>query len=137
MMRLLLIDLFVVVPIQSARSQVAATQYHTLVPAADIAAGLSALLAGLRQAINNMPGRAADKMLHITDHHEAEEILQQEMKVLLKTIAACAFFDSIEKPKRAIVKAHPRRENKLEFKQEAYPPLDGASCSVCLLVKVT
>jgi hypothetical protein len=79
-----------------------AIQDGRLLPAADAEAALSALLGGLRQAINNMPGRAADKMLHITDHHEAEEILQQEMKVLLKTIAACAFFDSIEKPKRAI-----------------------------------
>ena len=49
-------------------------------------AALSALLSGLRQAINNVPGRAADKMLHITDHHEAEQILQDEMNVLLKTI---------------------------------------------------
>ena len=79
-----------------------AIQDGRLVLAADAEAALSALLGGLRQAINNMPGRAADKMLHITDHHEAEEILQQEMKVLLKTIAACAFFDSIEKPKRAL-----------------------------------
>ena len=30
--------------------------------------------------------------------------------------------------------AHPRREWKPEFKQERYPPLDGASCSAVLSV---
>lgn len=70
-----------------------AIQDGTLVPAADIEAGLSALLGGLRQAINNLPGRLADKMLHITDHHEAEGIIQEEVKVLLKTIQKREFVD--------------------------------------------
>lgn len=58
----------------------------TLIENNEAKAALSALLGGLRQAINNVPGRAADKILHITDHHEAEQILQDEMNVLLKTI---------------------------------------------------
>jgi len=65
----------------------------TLMEASDIVAGVSALLGRLRQAINNVPGRAADKILHLTDHHEAEEILQEEMNVLLRTIQKCDFFD--------------------------------------------
>jgi len=31
--------------------------------------------------------------------------------------------------------AHPRRERKPEFKQERYPPLDGAFCSLSCLVQ--
>lgn len=76
-----------------------AIQAGTLVDAADVEAGLSALLGGLRQAINNLPGRLADKMLHITDHHEAEEIITEEANVLLKTIAKCDFFDTIKAPR--------------------------------------
>lgn len=64
----------------------------TLMEASDIEAGVSALLGGLRQALNNVPGRLADKMLHITDHHEAEEIIQDEINVVLRTIQKCDFF---------------------------------------------
>jgi hypothetical protein len=56
-------------------------------------AGLSALLGGLRQALNNMPGRLADKMLHIADHHEAEEIIQDEVNVVMRTIQKCEFLN--------------------------------------------
>ena len=65
----------------------------TLMEASEIEAGISALLGGLRQALNNVPGRLADKMLHITDHHEAEEIIQDEINVVLRTIQKCEFFD--------------------------------------------
>jgi hypothetical protein len=65
----------------------------TLIEADEAKAALSALLGGLRQAINNVPGRMADKVLHITDHHEAEEIITEEMNVLLKTIAKCDFLE--------------------------------------------
>jgi hypothetical protein len=70
----------------------------TLMEASEVEAGLSALLGGLRQAINNLPGRLADKVLHITDHHEAEEIIQDEMKVLLKTIQKREFCNSLKTP---------------------------------------
>jgi phage terminase Nu1 subunit (DNA packaging protein) len=65
----------------------------TLIEADEAKAALSALIGGLRQAINNVPGRMADKVLHITDHHEAEEIITEEMNVLLKTIAKCDFLE--------------------------------------------
>jgi hypothetical protein len=68
------------------------------VEAADVEAGLSALLGGLRQAINNLPGRLADKMLDITDHHEGEELTQEEMNVLLKTLDKFKFLDGIKVP---------------------------------------
>lgn len=63
----------------------------TLMEASEVEAGLASLLSGLRQAINNVPGRMADKVLHITDHHEAEGIIQEEMNILLKTILKCDF----------------------------------------------
>lgn len=65
----------------------------TLIEADEAKAALAALIGGLRQAINNVPGRMADKVLHITDHHEAEELIQEEMNVLLKTIAKCDFLN--------------------------------------------
>ena len=68
----------------------------TLMEASEVEAGLSALLGGLRQAINNLPGRLADKVLHITDHHEAEEIITEEANVLLKTIGKCEFLDALK-----------------------------------------
>ncbi|MEQ1748694.1 MAG: hypothetical protein ABL974_04690 [Prosthecobacter sp.] len=74
----------------------------TLMEASEVKAGMSALLSGLRQAINNVPGRMADKMLHLTDHHEAEEIITEEMNVLLKTILKCDFLDSVMAPKQTL-----------------------------------
>ena len=68
----------------------------TLMESSEVEAGLSALLGGLRQAINNLPGRLADKVLHITDHHEAEEIITEEANVLLKTIGKCEFLDVLK-----------------------------------------
>jgi hypothetical protein len=32
-------------------------------------------------------------VLHLTDRHEAEEIIQEKMKELLKTIQKCEFFE--------------------------------------------
>lgn len=68
----------------------------TLMEASDIVAGVSALLGGLRQAINNFPGRMADKVLHLTDRQEAEEIIQEGVNVLLKTIARCDFLETMK-----------------------------------------
>jgi hypothetical protein len=68
----------------------------TLMEASEVESGLSALLGGLRQAINNLPGRLADKVLHITDHHEAEEIITEEANVLLKTLGKCEFLDALK-----------------------------------------
>ena len=66
----------------------------TLMESSEVEAGLASLLSGLRQAINNVPGRMADKVLHITDHHEAEGIIQEEMSILLKTIIKCDFLNN-------------------------------------------
>lgn len=66
----------------------------TLMEASEVESGLASLLSGLRQAINNVPGRMADKVLHITDHHEAESIIQEEMNILLKTIIKCDFLNN-------------------------------------------
>lgn len=74
----------------------------TLMEASEVEAGMSALLSGLRQAINNVPGRMADKVLHLADHHEAEEIITEEMNVLLRTILKCDFLDSVMPPKQML-----------------------------------
>lgn len=67
-----------------------------LVAAKDVEAGLSALLASARQALNNLPGRAAQKMLHLTDFHEAEELLQGEVDIVLRSLERCEFLDGLD-----------------------------------------
>lgn len=66
-----------------------------LVAANDVEAGLSSLLAAARQALNNLPGRAAQKVLHLTDFHEAEELLQGEVDVVLRVLERCDFLDGL------------------------------------------
>lgn len=66
-----------------------------LVAANDVEAGLSSLLAAARQALNNLPGRAAQKVLHLTDFHEAEDILQAEVDLVLRVLQRCEFLDGL------------------------------------------
>lgn len=66
-----------------------------LVAAHDVEAGLSSLLAAARQAMNNLPGRAAQKVLHLTDFHEAEELLQGEVDLVLRVLERCEFLDQV------------------------------------------
>ena len=66
-----------------------------LVAANDVEAGLSSLLAAARQALNNLPGRAAQKVLHLTDFHEAEELLQGEVDLVLRVLERCEFLDQV------------------------------------------
>jgi DNA-binding transcriptional MerR regulator len=69
----------------------------TLCEAAEVEAGISALLGAIRQAMNNLPARGAAKMLNISDHHEAEEILQEEVNVVLKTLLRGDFLKTLER----------------------------------------
>lgn len=63
----------------------------TLVYAADVERGVSVLVQSFRQALNNMPDRLAGKIVGITDYHEAVEITQEEVNVILRTLQRCDF----------------------------------------------
>lgn len=67
-----------------------------LVMAKDVEAGISSLLAAARQALNNLPGRAGQKVLHLIDYHEAEEILQAEVDLVLRVLERCEFLKDAE-----------------------------------------
>lgn len=64
-----------------------------LVAAADVEAGLSTMVAAFRQALNNFGPRLAQKVLNVADYHEAEEIVQGEINVLLRTLQNCDFLN--------------------------------------------
>lgn len=66
-----------------------------LVEAAEVETGLSALMSAVRQGMNNFAPRLAGKMLNISDYHEAEEIIQAEVDVLLRIVHQCDFLDGL------------------------------------------
>ena len=63
----------------------------TLVEVADLEATLGSMLSAFRTAANNVPGRAAQKLIGLKDFHEIEEILQGEIATMLRTLEACPF----------------------------------------------
>lgn len=67
-----------------------------LVEVADLEARLGVMLAAFRTAANNVPGRAAQKLLGLKDYHVIEEILGTEMAVMLRTLEACPFLGQEE-----------------------------------------
>lgn len=73
----------------------------TLVYAADVERGVSVLVQSFRQALNNMPDRLAGKIVGITDYHEAVEITQEEVNVILRTLQRCDFLQGFEVAKDA------------------------------------
>lgn len=62
-----------------------------LIAAAEVETGLSQLVSAFRQALNNLGPRLAAKILNVTDYHEAEEIVTQEINVVLKTLQNADF----------------------------------------------
>lgn len=62
-----------------------------LVAAAEVESGLSQLVSAFRQALNNLGPRLASKILNVSDYHEAEEIISQEINVVLKTLQNADF----------------------------------------------
>lgn len=64
-----------------------------LVVAAEMEAGLSTLVTAFRQALNNFGPRLAQKILNVSDYHEAEEIIQEEINVVLRTLQRCEFLE--------------------------------------------
>jgi phage terminase Nu1 subunit (DNA packaging protein) len=73
----------------------------TLVYAADVERGVSVLVQSFRQALNNMPDRLAGKIVGITDYHEAVEITQEEVNVILRTLQRCDFLQGFDAAKDA------------------------------------
>lgn len=65
-----------------------------LVDGAEVEAGLSTLVAAFRQALNNFTPRLAAKILNVTDYHEAEEIIESEVNVVLRTLQRCEFMEA-------------------------------------------
>lgn len=62
-----------------------------LVEVADMESQLGQMLSAFRTAANNLPGRAAQKLIGLRDFHDIEEILQAEVAVMLRTLEACEF----------------------------------------------
>lgn len=73
----------------------------TLVEAANVERGVSVLVQSFRQALNNMPDRLAGKIVGITDYHEAVEITQEEVNVILRTLQRCDFLQGFDAAKDA------------------------------------
>lgn len=65
-----------------------------LIEAAAVEAGTSAMVSGFRQALNNLVQRLASKILGIKDFAEAEEIVQEEVNVVLRTLQRCDFIQA-------------------------------------------
>jgi hypothetical protein len=66
-----------------------------LVEAVQVETGLASLMAAVRQGLNNFAPRLAAKMLNLKDYHEAEELIQSEVDVLLRIVHQCDFLDGI------------------------------------------
>jgi len=62
-----------------------------LVEATDVEAGLSVTVAAFRQALNNLPGRLAQKALGCQEFHELEAIAQEEVNVILRVLQRADF----------------------------------------------
>lgn len=67
-----------------------------LVEVADVEAGLSTVVGAFRQAINNLPGRLAPRVLGCTDYHEAEAVIQAEVDVILRSLLNCEFLQGVD-----------------------------------------
>lgn len=65
-----------------------------LIDAAEVESGTSHLVSGFRQALNNFVPRLAAKIVGVKDYHEAEELIQAEINVVLRTLQSCAFLES-------------------------------------------
>ncbi len=73
-----------------------------LIAAAEVESGLSQLVSAFRQALNNLGPRLASKILNVSDYHEAEEIITQEINVVLKTLQNADFLAPSVPPVNAV-----------------------------------
>lgn len=89
-----------------------------LILANDVEAGLSTLLAAARTAMNNLPGRLAQKVLHLADYHEAEELIQGEVDVVLRIFERCEFFDQLGLVNETVETASPVISTPAQVEQE-------------------
>lgn len=67
-----------------------------LVIKSDVESGTSVLVTAFRQALNNFCPRLAQKILNVSDYHEAESIIQVEIDVVLRSLQHCEFLDGVD-----------------------------------------
>lgn len=65
-----------------------------VIPADEIRDKLQVVFSSLRTTLNNVPARAAAKVIGLTDYHEVETLLQNEINICLRTIADARFLDA-------------------------------------------
>lgn len=62
-----------------------------LVELADLQGTLGVTFSAFRTSLNNLPGRAAQKLIGLRDYHEIEGILQEEIATVLRTLESCQY----------------------------------------------
>ncbi|MBK8037744.1 MAG: phage terminase large subunit family protein [Verrucomicrobiaceae bacterium] len=70
--------------------------------------------------MNNLPGRLAQKILNVSDFHEAEELIAQEVNVVLKTLQNADFLEA--SPATQVNAVNPVTETAATPKKHAQAP---------------
>ena len=67
-----------------------------LLDAAEVEAGISSLMSAVRQALNNVEGSLAERVLHLADYHEAKEIIREELNGAYRILQRCDYLEAIK-----------------------------------------
>lgn len=67
-----------------------------LLDAAEVEAGISSLMSAVRQALNNVEGSLAERVLHLKDYHEAKEIIREELNGAYRILQRCDYLEAIK-----------------------------------------
>jgi len=62
-----------------------------LVETSDVQKTTGAVVSAFRTTLNNLPGRASQKVLGLRDYHQIHAILQKEVDICLRTLEACEY----------------------------------------------
>jgi biotin operon repressor len=81
--------------------QAADRESGEVVPISELQSLLGVMLSAFRIAINNIPGRAAPKLIGLKDYHDLTEILEAECATVLRTLEACPFLNADDQIKTA------------------------------------
>lgn len=98
---------------QSLELSIAETN-RRVIPAAEIRTKLQLVFSALRTTINNLPARAAAKLVGLTDYHEIEQVLQNEINLCLRTIADAKFLDDEDASPPTPTPPRPKNSAKLK-----------------------
>ncbi len=69
-----------------------------LLEAGDLEQQLGQTLSAFRTALNNLPGRAADKLIGLEDYHEIKSVLDREIRGVLQVLHGCAWLAETKTP---------------------------------------